>query len=129
MRRGKTRRGDRALHAAGLVLLLCAAGCGGARPYRAMARAATSEESIVGQVEDERLKLRVREALLPQGFEPRVTPYVYMGRVFLVGTVSSPQRAEQAQAIARGVEGAQSVDAYLPVKTGSGLQRTASDVG
>jgi osmotically-inducible protein OsmY len=109
-----------------LVLGLGACG-GGARPYRAMARAATSEESVVAQTEDARLKLRVREALLAAGLEPAVTPYVFMGNVFLVGVVDSAERAQQALAAARAVPGAQSVTGYLPVSS-RGARPSTSDV-
>ena len=46
------------------LALAVAAGCGGARPYRAMAKAASSEENVFSQAEDHRLAMRVREAIL-----------------------------------------------------------------
>jgi hypothetical protein len=43
-----------------LPLALAALGCGGARPYRAMAKAATSEESVFTQAQDKRCAMHIR---------------------------------------------------------------------
>ena len=99
-----------------VLALLGGAGCGGGfRPYRAMAKAATSEENVFAQVEDRELKMQIREALLADGLGVGVTPYVYMGHAYLVGSVETAAQRERALADARGVEGVRSVDGYLPV--------------
>ena len=99
-------------------LILIASGlvaCGGVRPYRAMARAATSEENVAAQLEDHRLKLRMREAILAG--DPAktldVTPYAYMGHAYLVG-FADPKDADELVRRVRGLDGVRSVDAYLP---------------
>lgn len=97
------------------MAMLVTTGCGGARPYRAMAKAAASEESAFAQASDDRLKIRVRETLLGSGAGLHVTPYVYMGHVFLVGHPASASQAEQAVEAVQAVGGVRSVQAYLPV--------------
>jgi osmotically-inducible protein OsmY len=102
--------------------LLANAGCGGARPYRLMARAATSEANVRTQVEDQRLKASMRQALLAHdpGEVLHVTPYVYMGHAYLVGFVDSPAQQQTVVAAVQGVEGVRSLDEYLPVRPASG---------
>jgi hyperosmotically inducible protein len=92
--------------------------CGRARPYRAMVKAATSEENVGSQAQDHRLKASMREAILaadPQGVLA-VTPYAYMGHAYLVGFVDSSDTAARLQERMRGLEGVRTVDAYLPTK-------------
>jgi osmotically-inducible protein OsmY len=89
-------------------------GCGGARPYRAMAKAASSEENAFSQAADDRTKIRLREALLTSGSSVHITPYVYMGHAFLVGTVANDADRDKAVAAAQAVGGVRSVDTYLP---------------
>ena len=106
--------------AAGFVwlasLLPIASGCGGARPYRAMAKAASSEESPHAQLDDDRLKMAVREALLTSepGSAVSVTPYVYMGHAYLVGFVDDATERQSLITAARNVQGVRSLDTYLP---------------
>ena len=102
------------------VMAHAAAGCGGVRPYRAMAKAASSEESIGAQVDDHRLKTAVREALLASGLGVSITPHVYMGHAYLVGFVDGEAQRQQAIEAARSVEGVRSLDTYLPEKPASG---------
>jgi hypothetical protein len=94
------------------LALLVAAGCGGARPYRAMAKAASSEENVFSQAEDHRLALRVREAILAD--DPSrvisVTPYAYMGHVYLVGFVSDAAEGARLESIANSVAGVRTLD-------------------
>jgi osmotically-inducible protein OsmY len=101
-----------------LVAALASIGCGNARPYRAMAKAASSEESAPAQAQDHRLKMQLREAIA--GEDPRqladVTPYVYMGHAYLVGFVPKHGDADALVDRARAVEGVRSVDTYLPAK-------------
>ena len=108
------------------LALFTAVGCGGARPYRAMAKAASSEESVFSQAEDNRVALRVREAILAD--DPSrvisVTPHCYMGRVYLVGFVKDVDEGARLESIANSVAGVRSVDSYLPVRPAS-----ASTVG
>jgi hyperosmotically inducible protein len=103
------------------LALLVAAGCGGARPYRAMAKAASSEENVFSQAEDHRLALRVREAILAD--DPSrvisVTPYAYMGHVYLVGFVSDAAEGARLESIANSVAGVRTLDTYLPVRSAS----------
>jgi hyperosmotically inducible periplasmic protein len=109
------------------LALLLAAGCGGARPYRAMAKAASSEEAVFSQAEDHRLAMRVREAILAD--DPSrvisVKPYAYMGHVYLVGFVNDADEATRLVSIANTVAGVRTVDSYLPVRSASGS--TVSD--
>jgi hyperosmotically inducible periplasmic protein len=108
------------LCALGFISLVALGGCGGGvRPYRAMAKAAASEESVGAQADDKRLTLRVREALLhaDAAAAGRIAPHVYMDRVFLVGFVESEEERSLVEAAARGVEGVREVDGYLPVES------------
>lgn len=117
-----------ALSGLAVLALTATSGCGGMRPYRAMAKAASSEESAFSQASDDRLKIRVRESLVTAGLI-HVTPYVYMGHVYLVGHVDSPQQADQAVAAVRAMSGVRSVDTYLPpTQAGGGASGMASDV-
>jgi osmotically-inducible protein OsmY len=116
-----------------LFALIAGASCaGGPRPYRAMARAATSEESVFAQAHDDRLKLAVREAMAANGLGLHITPYAYMGHVFVVGHVDSPEQRERVLTIVRGVSGVRSVDGYLPDSVSGGtsdaVSQKASDV-
>jgi osmotically-inducible protein OsmY len=97
-------------------MLLIGSGCGGARPYRAMAKAASSEESAHAQIEDDRLKMSLREALLTSepGSAVSVTPYVYMGHAYLVGFVDDAAERQDLIATAQNVQGVRSLDTYLP---------------
>lgn len=108
------------------LLALAAMGCGGARPYRAMAKAASSEENVAAQAEDHRLKMRLRETILAS--DPQkvldVTPYAYMGHAFLVGFVAQRSDADDLVARVRRLEDVRSVDAYLPAKPAN---RSAAD--
>ena len=109
-------------------LVLIASGlvaCGGARPYRAMARAATSEENVGAQLEDHRLKAHMREAILAAdpGKVLDVTPYAYMDHAYLVG-FADPKDGDELVRRVRGLDGVRSVDAYLPTQPAS---RSAAD--
>ena len=109
------------------------AGCGGGvRPYRAMAKAAASDESVQAQAKDKRLSVQVGEALaaIDAAAVVHVSPHVYMDRVFLVGFVDSEDERSRLEAAARGVEGVRDVDGYLPVRspdTGSWTSATMND--
>jgi hypothetical protein len=97
------------------VLLIITAGCGGARPYRAMARAATSEENVFAQAQDKELRIQLREALLARGDSPlAITPYVYMERGFVVGFVADGAQRDGVLSAAQGVQGLRSLQGYLP---------------
>ena len=105
-----------------MLMTLAGIGCGGARPYRLMARAASSEESVRTQIDDQRLKRSIREALLSndpsEGFH--ITPYVYMGHAYLVGFVDSDARRQSTIAAVQGIEGMRSLDTYLPQRPTNG---------
>ncbi|MGH7382931.1 MAG: BON domain-containing protein [Candidatus Methylomirabilales bacterium] len=109
------------------VLLIVTVGCGGARPYRAMARAATSEENVFAQAQDKELKVQLREALLARGESPlAITPYVYMGRGFVVGFVGDGAQRDGVLSAAQGVQGLRSLQSYLPDRPTT--SSTANDV-
>jgi hyperosmotically inducible periplasmic protein len=110
------------------VLLLIASGCGGARPYRAMAKAASSEENPHAQIEDHRLKSALREALLTSDAAAavHVTPYAYMGHAYLVGFVDSVAQRQSLIAAAQNVEGERSLNTYLPDRPAD--SQTVSDL-
>jgi len=111
-----------------LLVSLAMQGCGGARPYAAMYKSASSELSTTAQARDHRLKIHLREALVgEQGFSGFIlSPYVFMERGYVVGHVDKPEQAEAVLRTARGVAGLRSVDGYLPVKPSSAS--TTSDV-
>lgn len=125
--RGRRRRRAWALLALASAALVGFAGCGGFRPYRRMAQAATSEESARSQAEDQRLRGALRQALIK--VDPalvfHVTPYVYMGHAYLVGFVDTPAKKERTIAAAQAVPGVRSVDAYLPPPPAAGAPATA----
>jgi osmotically-inducible protein OsmY len=80
-----------------------------------MARAATSEESVFAQAQDEELKIQLREALLARGASPlAITPYVFMGRGFVVGFVADGVQRDGILSTAQGVQGLRSLQSYLP---------------
>lgn len=110
-----------------VLLALAGAGCGGARPYRLMAKAATSETSVFSEVEDRRLKTALREALLRHdpGAAFSVTPYVYMGHAYLVGFVDSAAQRQTIVAAVQSIEGERSLDTYLPEKPAGGSSTTS----
>src|SRR5262249_13381349 len=123
-----TTRLTRALGA--VILVLVAPGCAGVRPYRAMARAASSEENLVAQADDHRLQLRLHEALIATGFVTGIKSFVYMSHAYLVGFVDDEAARTRALSAAGQVAGIRSVDGYLPVRTGgsSGIERSADDL-
>jgi len=100
-----------------------AAGCGGVRPYRLMAKAASSEESVFAQADDHLLKTALREALLAQGLGVSVTPHVYMGHAYLVGFVDGEAQRQQMIEAARSVAGVRSLDTYLPERPAGGSSK------
>ena len=110
------------------VVLAGSAGCGGARPYRAMAKAASSEESARAQAGDDKLKVALREAVLASdpAAEVHVTPYVYMGHAYLVGFVDGAAERQKVTAAAQAVPGVRSLDTYLPDQPAT--SQTASDL-
>jgi hyperosmotically inducible protein len=120
--RNRAMAGHVTLCAMSLASAIALGGCGGGggvRPYRAMARAAASEESVEAQANDKRLTLEVREALLQADASAaaRISPHVYMARVFLVGFVQSDDERSLLETAARGVEGVRDVDGYLPLSS------------
>jgi len=98
------------------ALLVFLTGCGGVRPYREMAKAASSEESAPAQADDLHLKVTLRETLLATDPDAaiHVTPYVYMGHAYLVGFVTGPAQAQALSAAVQNVAGVRSLDTYLP---------------
>ena len=118
-----------ALFILGALLPLALAGCGaGVRPYRAMAKAAASQERVEAQARDKRLSLQVREALMEVDAAAvvHVSPHVDMDRVFLVGYVDSDDQGSRLEAAARRVEGVREVDRYLPVRSDTESWTTAT---
>jgi osmotically-inducible protein OsmY len=127
-RRPRRSRAHAAVGICATALLLAAAGCAGMRPYRAMAKAASSEESVHAQVDDDRLKMALREALLTSdvGAAVHVTPYVYMGHAYLVGFVDGATQRRTMTDAAQGVAGLRSLNTYLPDQPAQ--SETASDL-
>lgn len=113
----------------GILCLSVLVACdGGVRPYRRMGRAARSERSVAVQVDDRLLTDKIRSALADtEGFGgAEVTPYVYMGHVFLVGFVTHSDQQSEATRAVQDLDGVRSVGAYLPVRTDA--TRDVSDV-
>jgi osmotically-inducible protein OsmY len=100
-----------------LIVLSAVCGCGGAKPYTVMAKAAQSEETPMAQARDHRLQLKLRRALLEHDLlkSLSITPYVFQDRAFLVGAVKSPVERDTTLALARDMGEFRSVDGYLPV--------------
>ena len=107
------------------VLVACD---GGVLPYRQMGRAARSERKPAAQVDDHLLTEKIRSALADtEGFGgAEVTPYVYMGHVFLVGFVTHSDQQSEATRAVEDLDGVRSVGAYLPVRTDA--TRDVSDI-
>jgi len=102
-----------------LPLTLAVLGCGGsARPYRAMAKAATSEENVFSQAHDKQLTLHIRESILTTDASQviAITPHAYMGHVYLTGFVANQAQADDIVRRVRAVEGVRTVDTYLVPK-------------
>jgi hypothetical protein len=91
----RRRGGNRRLSAA--AALVAAVGCTpGCQPSAVLPPASTSGESVIGQIGDEQLTMRLREALAARRLTWGVTPYVFIAHAFLVGSVESPERAREA---------------------------------
>ena len=105
---------------AGLAMLVLSVdGCGGGvRPYGKMFKAARSELSPIALARDQRLKLRLREAILVnETFAAlSISPHVYMERGFVVGLVDTAEQADGILKAARSVQGLRSLEGYLPVR-------------
>ena len=112
--------GVAALALAGLALVLVSTeGCSGAgMGYRAAYKAARSELSATTLARDERLKLRLREAIvLDQTYAGlAISPYVYMERGFVVGSVETIDQSDGILRAARTVQGLRSLYSHLPVR-------------
>src|SRR5262249_56972276 len=100
--------------------------CGHTRPDDGMARAARSQEELASKLEDRAMKAEMLANLMEDRAiaGAHVTPYVYMGHAFLVGSVRTPAQRDAAIADAGKVQGVRSVEAYLP---GAARGRIASD--
>ena len=101
------------------MLVLSVDGCGGGvRPYGKMFKAARSELSPIALARDQRLKLRLREAILVNEIFAAlsISPHVYMERGFVVGLVDKAEQAEGILQAARTVQGLRSVKGHLPVR-------------
>ena len=99
-------------------MALGALGCGNARPYRAMAKAATSEENVRSQAQDKRLEMHIRESILTTDASQvlAITPHAYMGHVYLTGFVADQAQSDDIVTRVRAVEGVRTVDTYLVAK-------------
>lgn len=111
-----------------LLLGLSLASTGCAFGYKQAADAAMSPLGVRAQMTDQRLKLRLREAILRDQSVSGLglTPDVVMQRGFVVGFVDSPQQGEAVVAAARSVDGLVSLDDYLPVRPAD--DSTSSDL-
>jgi hyperosmotically inducible protein len=127
------RHAVQALLLVGLVLTGVLTGCA-ASGYARAAKAQASELSAFAQARDDRLKMRLREAIVADQALSGLTiaPYVFMERGFVVGHVGSSEQAGAVLRAARSVSGLRSVEGYLPVKNPSpqtsAVSNTASDV-
>jgi hyperosmotically inducible periplasmic protein len=113
----------------GILCLSVLVACdGGVRPYRRMGRAARSERNLAVQVDDRLLTEKIRSTLADtEGFGgAEVTPYVYMGHVFLVGFVTHSDQQSEATRAVQDLDGVRSLGAYLPVRTDA--TKSVSDV-
>ena len=118
---------------AGLVLGASALlACGQARPDGAMARAARSQENLAARLEDRAMKAEILANLMEDRAVggAKVTPHVYIGHAFLVGSVRTPAQRDAAIADAWKVQGVRSVEAYLPEEPRAkrSASRAASDL-
>ena len=118
---------------AGLVLGASALlACGQARPDGAMARAARSQENLAARLEDRAMKAESLANLMEDRAlgGANVTPHVYMGHAFLVGSVKTSAQRDAAIADAWKVQGVRSVEAYLPeaLRAKRSSSRAASDL-
>ena len=122
----KRRGGNRRLRAA--AALVAAVGCTpGYQPSAVLPPASTSGESVIGQIGDEQITLSLREALAGRRLTPGVTPYVFIAHALLVGSVDSPERAQKALGVARGVSGVASVDSYIVVSPRQKSRQRSND--
>ena len=121
------------MRAAGLAVIVALAltACGDMPLHLRGWHSARSERSHTPQVDDRVLETNVRTALArsPRLDGASITPYVYMGHVFLVGFVVAPDQHDTATDAAREVEGVRSVNGYLPIRSRSdgSLSLEASD--
>lgn len=100
--------------------------------YRAAYKAARSELSATTLARDQRLKLQLREAiLLDQTYAGlAISPYVYMERGFVVGSVETVEQADGILRAARTVQGLRSLHGHLPVrkKVTEGKEETGDSI-
>ena len=120
------KRGRSTIAVLAALIALSGTGCG-FRPYRAMAKAATSETNVLTQVDDKRLSASVREALLRNDPSQvlEITPYVFMGHVYLVGFVEADAQRQSVIAAVQSVGGVHTLDTYLPDKPPGGSSTTS----
>jgi hyperosmotically inducible periplasmic protein len=113
----------------GILCLSVLVACdGGMLPNQRMGRTARRERKLAVQVDDHLLTEKIRSALEDtEGFGgAEVTPYVYMGHVFLVGFVTHSDQQSEATRAVEDLDGVRSIGAYLPVKTDA--TRDVSDI-
>lgn len=113
----------------GILCLSVLVACdGGMLPSRRMGRTDRSERKLAVQVDDHLLTEKIRSALADtEGFGgAEVTPYVYMGHVFLVGFVTHSDQQSEATRAVEDLDGVRSIGAYLPVRTDA--TRDGSDI-
>jgi len=99
-----------------VALGLTASGC--AYGYKKAAEAAMSPLGVQAQLQDQRLKAKLRAAVLEdQTFSGvGLTPDVVMQQGFIVGFVDTPEQAQQVITAGQSVSGLRSLQTYLPVK-------------
>ena len=100
-------------------------------PYRLLLQAVRSPEQPLVFVQDKRLKMNLRKALLLA--EPKtalsVKSYVAGGHGYLVGWVQDDAQRSALEAAARGVPGLLSIAVYLPPKpTGEDAPSATADL-
>mgnify|MGYP001423721541 CR=1 FL=1 len=87
-------------------------------PYRLLVQAVRSPQSPMAFVDDKRLKLNLRKALLLAAPDTAlsVSSYVAGGNGYLVGWVEDDAEREKLEQAARGVAGLISLAVYMPTK-------------
>jgi osmotically-inducible protein OsmY len=108
------------------VVLLCQ-GCGSDR-YNTVVNAAESGLGSLTLADDYRHQRRLQEVLLAdRRFSGlTLTAYVFMDHGYVVGHVRSSEQAEAVYQTASQVEGLRSLNAFLPVKRPSALDKVGT---
>ena len=107
----------------GLLIIAFLVLAGGARvhaftPYRLLVSAVKSPENASVFIQDKRLKLQLKRALVLAVPDATLSlsPYVWGGHAYLVGWVDDADERNRIEEAAKEISGLKSVDIYLPAK-------------